>query len=72
MNSWASCSEVMVSYVGTKMPCFEAQSITTSMAVKPFQLGSCSMKSMDIESQGRPGIGRDFSKPYGRCLGDLF
>ena len=36
---------------------FESLSTMTRIAVNPEELGSCSMKSMEIESHGRSGIG---------------
>jgi len=47
-----------VSCIGMKMNCFVKWSTTTKIAVKPSEEGgSCLMKSMEIESQGRTGMG---------------
>ena len=46
----------MVLYVGTNMACLDSWSMTTRMAVKPKEEGSCSMKSMEMESHGLSGI----------------
>ena len=48
----ASMVEVMVSYVGMKMLCFDSQSTMTRMVLKPEDRGSFSMKSMEMEFQG--------------------
>ena len=63
----------MVLFVGTKMTCFISLSTMTRMAENPnpFDLGSCLMKSMDIEDQGWAGIGSCFSFPYGLWQGAL-
>ena len=57
MKSLANSGESMVSWVGMKILCLLRRSTTTRMAVNPSDLGSCSMKSMEMESQGRSGIG---------------
>src|SRR5438128_5184353 len=62
-NSCASWGDVMVSYVGTKMACLDSRSMTTRMAVKPEEEGSCSIKSMEMESHGLSGIGSCLSSP---------
>ena len=59
--------EVIVSWVGIKIDCFESRSTITRMAVKPSEDGNCSIKSMEIEFQGFSGIGSCWSLPYGRC-----
>ena len=66
-NSWVSCIEVIVSWVGIKIACLESRSTITRMAVKPSEDGSCSMKSMEIEFQGLSGIGSCRRLLYGRC-----
>src|SRR6266436_9154283 len=70
-NNFASSSKVIVSYMGMKMHCFERRSTTTSTEVKPEEEGSCSIKSMDMEFQGRSGMGSCFNKPKGLCRGTL-
>ena len=66
-NSWASCIEVIVSWVGIKIACLESRSTTTRMVVNPSEGGSCSMKSMEIKFHGFSGIGSCQRLPYGRC-----
>ena len=66
-NSWVSCIEVIVSWVGIKIACLESRSTTTRMAVNPSEGGNCSMKSMEIEFHGFSGIGSCRRLPYGRC-----
>ena len=62
-KSLASLAEVMVSYVGMKMLCFDSQSTMTKMVSKLEDRGSFSMKSMEMEFQGRSGIGSCFRSP---------
>ena len=45
--------------------CLVKQSTTTRIAVNPSESGSCSMKSMEMESQGQSGIGSCQRRPYG-------
>src|SRR5467141_1339693 len=71
MKSLASSGVLTLSSVGIKIACFERQSTTTRIAVKADDSGSCSMKSIEIECQGRSGIGSCLSRPYGRCRGAL-
>src|SRR6202453_2527325 len=71
MNSWASCIEVIVSWVGIKIACLESQSTTTRMAVNPSEGGNCSMKSMEIKFHGFLGIGSCQRLPCGGCHGAL-
>src|SRR5882672_5335920 len=75
-NTWvtkslASSGALNLSSVGMKIACFERRSTTTRIAVKTEDGGSCSMKSIEIECQGRSGIGSCLSRPYGRCRGAL-
>ena len=58
--------------VGMNIACLEAQSTITRIELKPLDIGSSSMKSMDIESQEREGTGSGCKSQYGQCLGDLF
>ena len=53
----ASSAEVMVSWVGMNMACFDRQSTITRMVLKPEEKGSFSMKSIEIEFHGRSRIG---------------
>ena len=46
-----------------KMTCFDSWSMTTSMAVKPEEEGSCSMKSIEMEFHGQSGTGNCLSIP---------
>ena len=62
-KSFANSGEVMVSWVGMNIPCFERRSTTTRMEVNPSEEGSCSMKSMEMECQGRAGMGSCFRRP---------
>ena len=52
MNKEASPGESSVLKVGIKIACFVNQSTMTKMSVWPLDSGSCSMKSIKIESQG--------------------
>ena len=47
-NSLASIGDVMVSTVGIKINYLVRQSMMTSIVLKPSDIGSFSMKSMDI------------------------
>src|SRR5580765_6077677 len=64
-NNSASCAEVIVSKVGIKMPCLDIRSMMTKIEVKPAERGRCSIKSIEIEDQGREGIGSCLRRPYG-------
>ena len=57
MNSLASMGDVMVSTVGIKIDCLVRWSMMTSIVLELSDIGSFSMKSMDIEFQGLSGIG---------------
>jgi len=63
MNSSTSCAAVMVSWLGTKIPCLVSLSTMTRMAVKPRDGGRCSMKSMEIEFHGQDRIGSCLRSP---------
>ena len=63
MNSLASMGDVMVSTVGIKIDCLVRQSMMTSIMLEPLDIGSFSMKPMDIEFQGLSGIGSYFKSP---------
>ena len=56
MNSLASMGDVMVSMVGIKIDCLVRRSMMTKIVLEPLDIGSFSMKSMDIEFQGLSGI----------------
>ena len=64
-------AEVMVSWVGMNIACFMRQSTTTRTVVYPDDVGSCSMKSIDIEFQGCSGISSCLSNPQDRWHCDL-
>ena len=51
------------------MHCFDSQSTTTRIAVYPKELGSCSMKSIEMKLHGFSGIGSCLSRPKGLYLG---
>ena len=70
-NTFASSGEVMVLCMGMKIHCFESQSTTTRMEVKPEEAGSCSMKSMDMEFHGHLGIRSCLRRLNGLCQGVL-
>src|SRR5258707_7851269 len=56
-NSWASWGVSTVSWVGMNSDCLVSLSTITRIAVNPSDMGSCSMKSIEIDSQGWLGIG---------------
>ena len=58
----------MVLMVSMKIACLVSLSTTTRMSVKPWDSGSCLMKSIEMDSQEHGGIGNCLSKPYGWCL----
>jgi len=47
------------------MACFDSQSMTTNMAVKPDEDGSCLMKSIKMEFHGRLGTVKSGSTSVG-------
>ena len=49
--------------VGMNMPCLERQSTTTRIELQPEDVGSVSMKSMDMEFHGCSGIGSCLRRP---------
>jgi hypothetical protein len=71
MNMSAMSMAVAVSVVGMKIHSFDSQSMTTSIAVKPFDGGSCLMKSMLIECHRHSSIGSHCRRLYGAMLGWL-
>src|SRR5260370_39167998 len=54
--------------VGMMRDCFVRQSTITNIAVCPSDAGSCSIKSIGMDSHGHGGIGSCLRKPYGLCL----
>jgi len=55
--------EVALSVVGMKILSLDRWLMTTKMAMKPFDRGSCLMKSMLIECHGQSGIRRGCRRP---------
>ena len=53
--------------MGMKSAIFVSRSTTTKIMSWPLEMGSHSMKSMDMEDHGLSGIGRKRSGPYGLC-----
>src|SRR5258707_7543380 len=66
-NSRASWGVSTVSWVGMNSNCLVSLSMITRIAVNPSDAGSCSMKSIDIDSQGWPGIGSCLRRLTGLC-----
>ena len=64
-NRHASSTEVMVSWVGMNIACFDSRSTMTRIVSNPEEEGSFSMKSIEIEFHGRSGIGSYWRDPYG-------
>ena len=62
-NSWESLGDVIALLVGMNRASFVRQSTTTKMDEWPLEMGSCSMKSMDMEFHGLIGMGSCFSSP---------
>ena len=62
-NSLASMGDVMVLMVRIKIDCLVRRSMMTSIVLEPSDIGSFSMKSMDIEFQGLSGIGSCLRSP---------
>ena len=58
-----SLGEVIVLWVGMNSACFERQSTMTRIAVKPEDVGSCSIKSMEMKFHGHSGMGSCLSIP---------
>lgn len=65
-KSCARSDEVQRDVVGIKIDCLVNLSTMTRMELKSFEKGKVSMKSIEMESQGRSGIGSGFRVPYGR------
>src|SRR5258708_2254671 len=51
-NSWVSSRELMESWVGMKRDCLVRWLTITNIAVCPSDVGSCSMKSIEMDSHG--------------------
>src|SRR5258707_14848820 len=63
-NIWASWGASTISWVGMNSDCLVSLSMITRIAVNPSDMGSCSMKSIKIDSQGWVGIGSFLGSPY--------
>ena len=63
MNREASPGESSILEVEMNIACFVNWSTMTKMPVWPLDSGSCSMKSIEIESQGQRGMGSWFRRP---------
>src|SRR5260370_39636587 len=70
-NIWASWGASTVSWVGMNSDCLVSLSMITRITVNPSDAGSCSMKSIEIDSQGWAGIGSCLRSPYGLWHGAL-
>src|SRR6266436_3356652 len=70
-NSLASWGASTVSWVGMNSDCLVSLSTITRITVNPSDVGSCSMKSIEIDSQGWAGIGSCLRSPYGLWCGTL-
>ena len=69
-KSHANSTEVILSWVGINMACFDRQSTITRIVLKPEEEGSFLMKSIEIEFHGRSGIGSCWRDLYGLwCCG---
>jgi len=68
-NRHASSTEVIVSWVGMNIACFDSRSTITRIVSKPEEEESFSMKSIEIEFYGRSGIESCWRDLYGlwRC-----
>ena len=63
MNMTARSSDVQWIVVGMNIPCLESRSTITKIESQPEDVGSVSMKSIEMEFHGRSGIGSCFNKP---------
>ena len=63
MNRVARVVESRVLVVGVKIACLVSLSTTTKMSEYPSEDGNCSMKSIEMESQGQRGTGSCFRRP---------
>ena len=62
-NNMARSSDVQWTVVRMNIPCLVSQSTITRIELEPEDVGSVSMKSIEIEFHGRLGIGSCFNKP---------
>ena len=63
MNMTARSSDVQWIVVGMNIPCLESRSTMTKIESQPEDVGSVSMKSIEMEFHGRSGTGSCFNKP---------
>src|SRR5258707_9117073 len=70
-NSWASWGVSTMSWVGMNSDCLVSLSTITRITVNPSDVGSCLMKSIEIDSQGWAGIGSCLRSLYGLWHGAL-
>src|SRR5258707_4059682 len=70
-NSCTTCRVFTVLWEGMNITCFIKQLMTTRIAEKSSQAGSCLMKSIKIDDHGWEGIGSCFNFLYGLCLTDF-
>src|SRR5258708_477754 len=75
-NTWvrniqATWGASTMSWVGMNSDCLVSLSMITRIAVNPSNMGSCSMKSIEINSQGWAGIGSCLRSLYGLWHGAL-
>src|SRR5258708_29073112 len=70
-NSQASWGVSTMSWVGMNSNCLVSLSTITRITVNPSDVGSCSMKSIKIDSQGWLGIGSCLRSLYGLWCGAL-
>ena len=61
MKTFASLAVLIDLLVDMNIACLVKQSTTTEISVKPWNSGSCSMKSIDINFQSCEGIGNCLS-----------
>ena len=63
INMSARSSEVQCIVVGMNIACLDSRSTITRIESEAEEVGSGSIKSMEIEFHGRSGIGSCLSKP---------
>jgi hypothetical protein len=65
MIKFAVCGDDMLSEQGMKCAIFEQRCITTRIESYPFEIGSFTIKSIEMEDQRRVGSGNGNKSPYG-------
>ena len=63
MNNTARSSDMQWTVVGMNMLCLVSWSTITRIESELEDVGSVSMKSIEMEFQGHSGIGSSFNKP---------